>query len=78
MKTLVATDGSKAAMRAAKYAMEVRTGDVAQERVRCAQASKYDLIALCAKGHCAIADRLIRAVARRVPALADLSLVLAK
>jgi nucleotide-binding universal stress UspA family protein len=58
--------------------MEVRTGHVAQEIVRCAKAGKFDLIALGAKGRGAIADLLLGSVAQRVLAMADVPVVLVK
>jgi nucleotide-binding universal stress UspA family protein len=58
--------------------MEVRTGHVAQEIVRCAKDGKFDLIALGTKGRGAIADLLIGSVAQRVLAMADLPVVLVK
>ena len=61
-----------------KHDMEVRTGHVAQEIVDCAQASKFDLIALGSKGRGAIADLLIGSVARRVLAMAKGPVLLVK
>jgi nucleotide-binding universal stress UspA family protein len=61
-----------------KYDMEVRTGHVAQEIIRCAKDGKFDLIALGTKGRGAIADLLIGSVAQRVLAMADLPVVLVK
>ena len=83
MKILVATDGSKPARKlldsaGVKHDMEVRTGHVAQEIVRCAKAGKFDLIALGAKGRGAIADLLLGSVAQRVLAMADMPVVLVK
>lgn len=61
-----------------KHDMEVRTGHVAHEIVRCAKAGKFDLIALGAKGRSAIADLLLGSVAQRVLAMADMPVVLVK
>ena len=61
-----------------KHDMEVRTGHVAQEIVRCAKAGKYDLIALGAKGRGAITDLLLGSVAQRVLAMADMPVLLVK
>lgn len=61
-----------------KHDMEVRTGHVAQEIVRCAKAGRFDLIALGAKGRGAIADLLLGSVAQRVLAMADMPVVLVK
>jgi nucleotide-binding universal stress UspA family protein len=61
-----------------KHDMEVRTGHVAQEIVRCAKAGKFDLIALGAKGRGAIADLLLGSVAQRVLTMADIPVVLVK
>ena len=61
-----------------KHDMEVRTGHIAQEIVRCASAGKFDLIALGAKGRGAIADLLLGSVAQRVLATADMPVVLVK
>jgi nucleotide-binding universal stress UspA family protein len=61
-----------------KHDMEVRTGHVAQEIVRCAKAGKFDLIALGAKGRGAIADLLLGSVAQRVLTMADMPVVLVK
>jgi nucleotide-binding universal stress UspA family protein len=58
--------------------MEVRTGPIAQEIVRCAKAGKFDLIALGAKGRGAFADLLLGSVAQRVLALAEAPVVLVK
>jgi nucleotide-binding universal stress UspA family protein len=58
--------------------MEVRTGHVAQEIVRCGQAGKFDLIALGAKGRGAIADLLLGSVARRVLTMADMPVLVVK
>jgi nucleotide-binding universal stress UspA family protein len=54
-----------------KHDMEVRTGHVAQEIVKCAKAGKFDLIVLGAKGRGAIADLLLGSVAQRVLATTD-------
>lgn len=61
-----------------KHDMEVRTGPVAQEIVRCAKAGKFDLIALGAKGRGAIADLLLGSVAQRVLTMADMPVVLVR
>ena len=61
-----------------KHDTEVRTGHVAQEIVRCAEAGKFDLIALGAKGRGAIADLLLGSVAQRVLATATMPVVLVK
>ena len=61
-----------------KHDMEVRTGHVAHEIVRCAKAGKFDLIALGAKGRNAIADLLLGSVAQRVLAVAETPVVLVK
>jgi len=61
-----------------KHDMEVRTGHVAQEIVRCAKAGKFDLIALGAKGRGAIADLLLGSVAQRVLTMAETPVVLVK
>jgi nucleotide-binding universal stress UspA family protein len=61
-----------------KHDMEVRTGHVAQEIVRCAKAGKFDLIALGAKGRGAIADLLLGSVAQRVLTMAHMPVVLVK
>jgi len=61
-----------------KHDMEVRTGHVAQEIVRCAKAGKFDLIALGAKGRGAIADLLLGSVAQRVLTMAEMPVVLVK
>lgn len=61
-----------------RHDMEVRTGRVAQEIVRCAKSGHFDLIALGAKGRGAIADLLLGSVAQRVLALADMPVVLVK
>ena len=63
---------------AIKHDMEVRTGHVAQEIVGCAQAGKFDLIALGAKGRGAFADLLLGSVAQRVLTMADMPVVLVK
>jgi nucleotide-binding universal stress UspA family protein len=61
-----------------RHDMEVRTGHVAEEIVRCAKSGNFDLIALGAKGRGAIADLLLGSVAQRVLAMADLPVVLVK
>ena len=61
-----------------RHDMEVRTGHVAQEIVRCAKAGKFDLIALGAKGRGAIADLLLGSVAQRVLPMAEMPVVLVK
>jgi nucleotide-binding universal stress UspA family protein len=61
-----------------KHDMEVRTGHVAQEIVRCAKAGTFDLIALGAKGRGAIADLLLGSVAQRVLTMAEMPVVLVK
>ncbi len=61
-----------------KHDMEVRTGHVAQEIVRCAKAGKFDLIALGAMGRGAIADLLLGSVAQRVLTMAEMPVVLVK
>ncbi|MEP7102288.1 MAG: universal stress protein [Burkholderiales bacterium] len=61
-----------------KHDMEVRTGHVAQEIVRCAKTGKFDLIALGSKGRNAIADLLLGSVAQRVLAVAETPVVLVK
>ena len=61
-----------------RHDMEVRTGHVAQEIVRCATAGKFDLIALGAKGRGAVADLLIGSVAQRVLSMAGMPVVLVK
>jgi nucleotide-binding universal stress UspA family protein len=61
-----------------KHDMEVRTGHVAQEIVRCAKAGKFDLIALGAKGRGAIADLLLGSVAQRVLTMSEVPVVLVK
>jgi nucleotide-binding universal stress UspA family protein len=61
-----------------KHDMEVRTGHVAQEIVRCATAGKFDLIALGAKGRGTIADLLLGSVAQRVLTMAEMPVVLVK
>lgn len=61
-----------------RHDMEVRTGHVAQEIVRCAKAGKFDLIALGAKGRGAIADLLLGSVAQRVLTMAEMPVVLVK
>ncbi len=59
-----------------KHDMEVRTGHVAQEIVKCAKVGKFDLIVLGAKGRSAIADLLLGSVAQRVLATADTPVLL--
>ncbi len=61
-----------------KHDMEVRTGHVAREIVRCAKTGKFDLIALGAKGRGAIADLLLGSVAQRVLTMAEMPVVLVK
>ena len=61
-----------------KHDMEVRTGHIAQEIVRCAKTGKFDLIALGSKGRNAIADLLLGSVAQRVLAVAETPVVLVK
>ncbi len=61
-----------------KHDMEVRTGHVAQEIVRCAKAGKFDLIALGAKGRGAVADLLLGSVAQRVLTMSEVPVVLVK
>ena len=61
-----------------KHDMEVCTGHVAQEIVRCAKTGKFDLIALGAKGRGAIADMLLGSVAQRVLTMAAMPVVLVK
>ncbi len=61
-----------------KHDMEVRTGPVAQEIVRCAKAGKFDLIALGAKVCGAIADLLLGSVAQRVLTMTGMPVVLVK
>lgn len=59
-----------------KHDMEVRTGHVAQEIVKCAKDGKFDLIVLGAKGRGAIADLLLGSVAQRVLATANIPVLL--
>jgi nucleotide-binding universal stress UspA family protein len=61
-----------------KHDMDIRTGHVAPEIVRCAKAGGFDLIVVGAKGRSAIADLLLGSVAQRVLALSDLPVVLVK
>jgi nucleotide-binding universal stress UspA family protein len=59
-----------------KHDMEVRTGHVAQEIIKCAKGGKFDLIVLGAKGRGAIADFLLGSVAQRVLSTADTPVLL--
>ena len=61
-----------------EHDMEVRTGHVAQEIVRCAKAGRFDLIALGAKGRGVIADLLLGPVAQRVLVAADIPVAVVK
>ncbi|MEP6503663.1 MAG: universal stress protein [Betaproteobacteria bacterium] len=61
-----------------KHDMEVRTGHIAQEIVRCAKAGKFDLIVLGSKGRSSIADLLLGSVAQRVLATADTPVLLVR
>lgn len=59
-----------------KHNMEMRTGHVAQEIVQCAEAGRFDLIVLGAKGRGAIADLLLGSVGQRVLATANAPVLL--
>ncbi len=59
-----------------KHDMEVRTGHVAQEIIKCAKGGKFDLIVLGAKGRGAIADFLLGSVAQRVLSTANTPVLL--
>jgi len=61
-----------------KHDIVIRTGHVAQEIIDCANAGKFDLIVMGAKGRSAIADLLIGSVAQRVLATAKQPVVLVK
>lgn len=61
-----------------KHDAEIRTGHVAQQIVECANAGKFDLIVLGAKGRGAWADLLMGSVAQRVLAIAKQPVVLVK
>jgi len=62
----------------AKHDIVIRTGHVAQEIIACANAGKFDLIVLGAKGRGAVADLLLGSVAQRVIATAKQPVVLVK
>jgi len=61
-----------------RHDMEIRTGRIAQEIVKCANAGKYDLIVLGAKGRGAVADLLLGSVPQRVLATAKQPVILVK
>jgi len=61
-----------------RHDIVIRTGHVAREIVACANAGKYDLIVMGAKGRGAIADLLLGSVAQRVLATAKQPVVLVK
>jgi nucleotide-binding universal stress UspA family protein len=61
-----------------KHDIVIRTGRVAREIIACANAGKYDMIVLGAKGRSAIADLLLGSVAQRVLASAKQPVVLVK
>jgi len=60
------------------YDMEIRTGNVAQEIVACADKGKFDMIVLGSKGRSAPADLLLGSVAQRVLATAKQPVVVVK
>ncbi|RYF72468.1 MAG: universal stress protein [Comamonadaceae bacterium] len=60
------------------YDMEIRTGQVAQEIIECANKGKFDMIVLGSKGRSAVADLLIGSVAQRVLASAKQPVVVVK
>lgn len=61
-----------------KHNIVIRTGHVAREIVACANAGKYDMIVMGAKGRSAIADLLLGSVSQRVLATAKQPVVLVK
>ncbi|MET0543464.1 MAG: universal stress protein [Variovorax sp.] len=61
-----------------KHDAEIRTGHVTQEIVNCANAGKFNLIVLGAKGRGALADMLLGSVAQRVLAIAKQPVLLVK
>ncbi|MET0211067.1 MAG: universal stress protein [Burkholderiaceae bacterium] len=60
------------------YDMDIRTGHVAQEIVRCADEGKFDLIVLGSKGRSAMTDLLVGSVAQRVLATSSQPVVVVK
>jgi len=61
-----------------EYDMEIRTGHVAQEIVRCADEGNFDMIVVGAKGRSAMTDLLIGSVAQRVLATSSKPVVVIK
>ena len=61
-----------------RHDMEIRTGPVAQEIVRCAKTGHFDMLVLGAKGRGAVADLLLGSVAQRVLMLAEIPVTLVK
>jgi nucleotide-binding universal stress UspA family protein len=61
-----------------RHDIVIRTGHVAREIIACANAGKYDMIVMGAKGRSAIADLLLGSVAQRVLATAKQPVVLVK
>ena len=61
-----------------EYDMEIRTGHVAQEIVRCADEGNFDMIVLGSKGRSAMTDLLVGSVAQRVLATASKPVVVVK
>jgi nucleotide-binding universal stress UspA family protein len=61
-----------------KHDMVIRTGHVAEEIVKEASASKYDMIVLGSKGRTSLADLLVGSVAQRVLSTAKQPVLLVK
>jgi nucleotide-binding universal stress UspA family protein len=61
-----------------KHDIVIRTGHVAREIIACANAGKYDMIVMGAKGRSAIADLLLGSVAQSVLATAKQPVLLVK
>ena len=61
-----------------EYDIEIRTGHVAQEIVRCADEGNFDMIVVGSKGRSAMTDLLIGSVAQRVLANSSKPVVVVK
>lgn len=61
-----------------KHDMVIRTGHVAEEIVKEASSSKYDMIVLGSKGRTSLADLLVGSVAQRVMSTAKQPVLLVK
>ena len=61
-----------------EYDIEIRTGPVSQEIVRCADEGNFDMIVVGSKGRSAMTDLLIGSVAQRVLASSSKPVVVVK